>query len=51
VPLWAEDNEEPAEETTADDTPAEESTEESDAKPAPAADWGDDVDPWAERES
>ena len=51
----AEDNEEPAEETTADDTaddtPAEESTEESDAKPAPAADWGDDVDPWAEQQS
>jgi len=47
----AEDNEEPAEETTADDTPAEESTEESDAKPAPAADWGDDVDPWAEQKS
>ncbi len=60
----AEEESAPAEESSGDDAPTEEevaeesaeesaekSAEETDPKPAPAADWGDDVDPWAEQES
>ena len=53
------DEEEPSEESPAEDAPAEEEdnaeadedSEEGDPKPAPAADWGDDVDPWADQQS
>ena len=53
-PDEAKDEEEPSEESPAeeeDNAKADEAPDEDDPKPAPAADWGDDVDPWADQES
>ena len=45
----APEEEAPAEEEVEEEANAPE--EESEPKPPPAADWGDDVDPWADQES
>ena len=63
-PDEAKAEEETSEESPAEDSPAEEednaetdeessdeTPDEDDPKPAPAADWGDNVDPWADQES